>query len=75
MNETPITVLEKKIKFYNDFIVILQNKDGIDKNAPQEKLDGIVMDCRDKIAQFEAALDILKISKNKWENKKIVRMK
>lgn len=75
MNETPITVLEKKIKFYNDFIVRLQNKDGIDKNAPQEKLDSIVMDCRDKIAQFEAALDILKVNKNKWENKKIVRMK
>lgn len=59
MKESSISVLRNQIKFYNDFIKTLKNKDGIDKNTPQQKLDNLIIRIEKKIKEFEIAIDIL----------------
>lgn len=57
--ETPVKVLCKQINFYLSFIEKLKTKDGIDKDAPQEKLDKLICECEEKIKEFETAIKIL----------------
>lgn len=57
--ETPVKVLCKQINFYRSFIEKLKTKDGIDKDAPQDKLDKLICECEEKIKEFETAIKIL----------------
>ncbi len=59
MDKTPIQILQKHIGYYQSFIVKLETKEGIDKNANQEKLDGLIAGCKKKIAEFEIAIKLL----------------
>lgn len=59
MEETPVSVLCQKINFYRSFIHRLKTKEGIDKNAPQEKLDKFISEYEEKIKVFESAIKIL----------------
>lgn len=59
MEETPVSVLCQKINFYRSFINRLKTKEGIDKDAPQEKLDKLICEYEEKIKEFEAAIKIL----------------
>lgn len=56
MNETPITVLAKQIEFYRSFIKKMENRDGIDPDASQEKLDSLIGQCKVKIEEFQIAI-------------------
>ena len=60
LDNTPIMILEKEVKFLNDFIKIIETRKGIDPSASQEKLDGIKVRCQQKIKEFEAAITKLK---------------
>ncbi len=60
MDETPISVLLKQIKFYNQFINSLTTKEGIDENASQKKLNKLIKECKIKIKEFKRAIKILK---------------
>lgn len=79
MKETPITVIEKQIKYYQKFIKTLETKEGIVPNTtetPEEtkkKFDGLIHECRVKIAQFEAAIKQLK-ENTQWEKATVIQM-
>jgi len=63
MEETPIMVLEKKIKYYITFIRRLETREGIVPNTtetPEEtnaKFNKIINDCRVKITEYRAAIE------------------
>ncbi len=79
MKDTPISVLQEKISYYQKFITKIETRDGIvdnDNNTPEEtqaKFDGIIHDCRVKIAQFESAIKILN-ENNQWEKATVIQM-
>lgn len=79
MKETPITVIEKQIKYYQKFIKTLETREGIVPNTnetPEQtkaKFDGLINDCRVKIAQFESAISILNENK-KWEKATVINL-
>lgn len=79
MNETPITVIEKQIKYYKTFIKKLETREGIVPNTTespeetQKKFDGLIHDCRVKIAQFESAIETLQ-QNNQWEKTTVIKM-
>lgn len=56
MNETPITILQKQIKFYETFIERLTTKEGLSGDVTQEKLDKLTVECKGKITEFEGAI-------------------
>jgi hypothetical protein len=58
-DETPIKVLCKKINLYRSFVERLKTKEGIDKDAAQEKLDKLICEYEEKIKEFEIAITIL----------------
>lgn len=60
LDKTPVMILEKEVKFLQDFIRILQTREGIDPNATQDKLDGLIKRCKEKIDEFERAIIKLK---------------
>lgn len=64
MLNTPITVLNEKLAFYQRFMNELKSREGIDKDAPQEKIDKLVLDLENKIEQFSHAISILEINKS-----------
>ena len=56
MNETPITILQKQIRFYERFIDTLTTKEGLSGDVTQEKLDGLIAECNLKINEFNEAI-------------------
>lgn len=60
LDKTPTMILEKEIKYLKDFIHTIQTRNGIDPNASQEKLDGLIKRCEEKITEFETAINKLK---------------
>lgn len=56
MDETPITVLQKQIRFYETFIDRLTTKEGLSGDVTQEKLDGLIVECKNKITEFNEAI-------------------
>jgi len=79
MKDTPISVLQDKISYYQKFIKKLETREGIVPNTnespeeTQKKFDGLIHDCRVKIAQFESAIEILR-ENNKWEKATVIKM-
>jgi hypothetical protein len=65
MQETPIQVLEKKIKYYENFKRTCETREGIIKNEnePEEetkkKFDGLIKECDAKIKEFKIAISTL----------------
>jgi hypothetical protein len=67
LDNTPITILEKEIKFLKDFIRILDTREGLDPDAPQEKLNNLRDQCAAKIDEFEIAIGKLKSVVPQWK--------
>ena len=56
MNNTPISILRKQIKFYHSIIEILKGREGINHATNQDQIDGLIEKANEKIVEFEAAI-------------------
>jgi hypothetical protein len=59
LDETPVNILEKEIKNYQSFIKKLENRQDINSDTPQVKIDDIIYKCYKKIKEYESAITIL----------------
>lgn len=59
LKDTPVELLNSQIDTYRSIIIRLKGRYGIDKDAPQIKLDGLILDYENKIKEFQAAIKIL----------------
>lgn len=56
LTETPISVLQKQVNYLDKFIQTLLNKEDIRQDIPQEKIDGLILECELKRKEFEIAI-------------------
>ena len=59
IDETPVSVLKDRIKYYETFISRIQTGEGLAKNQPEGKIELMVVQVRTKIKEFELAIDVL----------------
>lgn len=57
---TPTEILRKEIKYLDSFMHIVKHRIGISEDAPQEKLDKIMVELKESKKAFRAAIKILK---------------
>jgi hypothetical protein len=60
LDETPITILEKEIGYLKNFIGILETRYSIDPTVSIEKIQGLIVQCSQKIDEYEKAIIKLK---------------
>lgn len=60
LDETPVTILQKEIGYLNNFIGILETRYSIDPTVSIEKIEGLILRCKEKVNEYEKAIEKLK---------------
>ncbi len=61
MDETPIQILQKQVKFHKGFLLQLNDKDYIPQDeTTKDKIHSVVVNSRKSIIEFNKAIRILK---------------
>jgi hypothetical protein len=59
LEQTPATTLEREIRFFERMITRIENREGIDQNAGQERLDEIVSAIKGRVELYKQAITLL----------------
>lgn len=64
LEQTPVSTLEREIRFFERMITRIENRDDIDPNASQERLNEIITTIRERIELYKQATALLNSDKN-----------